>query len=634
MFRTIDEVKNRIDLNYSAAKELENLLEKNISNEEKLEIIYLLGIFYSEFVTGIYSSNFLEKKISEIGNEISFMADRKPMEDRVLMVMTRAANVGGHTVIAHNWINWDSTYKYSIVFTDMKKEEVPYFLKEAIMKSGGNLFFLEGSHMEKAQQLLNISQDYFRIVLLQHMYDIVPNLAYCNADWKIPIFMYNHANFKFSYGYAISDVLLNLCRYDVNKSIEYRGIDSSKSLLLHFPNAGNIMGSQKSEVDKKYNSNRILSKYGIESQKKLIVSMGDDFKFSDIIGCSFAQFVQKLINQRNGDTQYIIIGADPNKEKWKKLSQNTNGMARAVGYISREEASELIRLADLYIVSFPMAAAGVDTAAQSGVPYLMLAVTERSVEFFADNVTRSVNELTNRSNAILNGRVTRHSDCYDKTVMTQKGWCEKWHYIENSVKVHKYQTFQPKRNIQKEELINCQLMQERSNQAVKAMLQNGKLTPYIANNLFEICLKYDLHFIPEYFAITEWDMQIKNKSLASYTSKWLQIKLKGICIADYLSEIGIHEVSIYGMGQMGLNLYDELKHSAIRVECFIDRNANRLKAPISIIGIEEIPKQSHYIINTAFVSVEQLRSSYARLPRNYKIVSLLDVLDTLYGRLG
>ena len=77
--------------------------------------------------------------------------------------------------------------------------------------------------MQKAEKLANLSEEFERIILFTHMNDIIPILAYSNPGWKIPIYFYNHADFRFSYGFRISDAVLNLGQFDVDKSIRYRG---------------------------------------------------------------------------------------------------------------------------------------------------------------------------------------------------------------------------------------------------------------------------------------------------------------------------------------------------------------------------------------------------------------------------
>ena len=628
MEKDIEEVRVRIEKNYKAIADIEELINSVSKDCEKLELISICGLLYSELVTGVYSSSKIEQIIANIGRQVEFVRTKKPKENEYLIVMTKAGSIGGHSVIVNNWIVWDKQVKYSLVFIDSLATEVPVFLKTAVEGSGGTIFFLKGDYLTKAQQLLKISQRFSKIILFQHMYDLIPNLAYSHPNWKTPIYMYNHANFKFSFGYEISDVIINLLKYDQQKTCVYRGVQANSSLVLQFPNGGNLVGINKKIVPLK---SEIYHKYNLDKDKKLVVSMGDSFKFKSIVGYSFVKFVESLVLERE-DVQYIIIGPDVNGKIWNELETTTNGRAKTIGYVKREVANAIISYADLYITSFPMASAGPNIAELYGVPYLLLEVVGRGRENYASNTVESIQDLLDKACQILDGSVTPYLGEYYKKVVGQEDWCKRWHSIADSVTIHKGQRITPQRIVSTEEIVNCQLMQERANQTVKAILEQHELTPLIANKLFEICEKYDLHFMPDNFVIEDWNIQQKRLSMFAYVNKWLQLKLKGISLADYLQSMNIFKVAIYGMGQMGLNLYEELKNTDLSVECFIDRDANRLEAPILIIGTDQIPTQSQCIINTAFLSVEQLRTSYTCLPKNYEILSLFEIIDLEYNK--
>lgn len=636
MVKLIKKVKQRIDKNYHAIKVLEKSLNQFMPDEEKIELINLCGLLYSEYVTGVYSSSILEKELSQIGNKIEIKnSENSSADNKYLFVMTKANNIGGHSVLVNNWILWDKKNKYSIAFTEYGKEDVPFFLKKAVEASGGELYYLYGSHYEKAKQLLKISLTFSKIILIQHMYDVIPNLAYCNPEFNIPVILYNHANFKFSFGYHISDMVLNLLEYDVKKTIIYRGVDESKSLILQFPNAGEKIRDNNNEcfsIDMK----SICLKYGIDCNKKLVVSMGDGFKFGSIENYDFIAFVKEFICSRNNDTQYIIIGPDPNKQEWKNLEYLTQGNAKAIGYIRREEAETLISFSNLYIVSFPMSSFGASVAEKNNVPYLYLAVIEREIENYKENTVFTVQELLNKSNEILDGNKEKYQGTYYERILGQKEWCSKWYSIVNNVSVHTGQQIHPQRLIQTEEIVNCQLMQEKASENVKRILPQLKLTPNIIRTLIEVNEKYQLDCIPEHFSIVEYNTyQQQNQllqqkmNLLAYINKWLNLKLKGYKIADYFHKRDIRNIAIYGMGQIGLNLFEELKDSLIEVECFIDRNAKKMHAPIKIIDLHEVPVRSLVIVTTAWIEEEQLRKDYTCLTDEYQIISLFEVIDIL-----
>lgn len=629
MYKSLEAVKKRIDWNAQAIKELESLLDHQMDKEDKIELIVLCGLFYSEFVTGVYTSAKLENLLSEIASTISFEPFGKSKKNEFLFVLTKAYKIGGHSVIANNWIRWDREKKYSIVFTDSCLEETPEFLKETVQESGGGLYFLKGNYCEKAKQLLDISQKFSKVILMQHMYDPIPNLAYNHPEWTTPVILYNHANFKFSFGYSVSDAVLNLLNYDVEKTIYYRGVSKEKSFYLPFPNGGKMVN--KREINRKKTDKKGIDvvQYGINPNKKLVVSMGDGFKFSDIINYSFTDFVKALVSQRD-DVQYLVIGPNPDEKKWSELESETGGKARAVGYLERKSVEDIISSSDLYVASFPMAAFGAAMAEEYDVPYLCLSVTDRGNENYAHNAVITVEELLDKSHEILNGEKEKYKGRYYKKILDRSDWCALWHDIADRVKVHTGQKIEPERFIRKEEIVNCQLMQENANVSVKTILSKYKLTPQVVTKMLDICNKYDLHFMPEHLVLMDWDIYNKKMNISQYLSKWLQLCLKGLKISECLEALGICTIAIYGMGQMGLNLYEELKDTHIKVECFIDKNAKILHAPIKMIDLNRRPENTFYIVNTAYVEEYQLRQEYACITDEFKIISLFELIDKIY----
>ncbi len=76
--------------------------------------------------------------------------------------------------------------------------------------------------------------------------------------------------------------------------------------------------------------------------------------------------------------------------------------------------------------------------------------------------------------------------------------------------------------------------------------------------------------------------------------QWLRNKIDNKEIGNYLSEIGINSVVIYGAGKIGELLYDDLLQSGIiDIKCFIDKNASSLYYgidDINIYSLEEADK--------------------------------------------
>lgn len=53
-------------------------------------------------------------------------------------------------------------------------------------------------------------------------------------------------------------------------------------------------------------------------------------------------------------------------------------------------------------------------------------------------------------------------------------------------------------------------------------------------------------------------------------TKWMELKLHHISIAEYLKRQGIHNIAIYGHGKIGILLYQDLVRDGIKVKYFLD----------------------------------------------------------------
>lgn len=619
-FRSLQDVKLRIDKNYECIKELEKYISIQDTEEGQLEVLSLIGKMYAGFVTGIYSSNILEQQIVDVGNKINYVPSNKSNDAQILIVMSACAAIGGHTIIVHNWISWDDESMYSIVFTDMKEQRAPDFIENAVQKSGGNLMYLSGSYTEKAVRLMEISEGFERILLFTHMEDIIPLLAYGNRHWQIPVYFYNHADFRFSYGFSVSDMVLNLNEFDVDKTSRYRGIDKNRNECIQFPGQGKL-NVWKDERKAGNVQNDIKQKYGIAEDEKLIVSMGSDFKYESIIGYEFDVYADSVIREYEGLCSFLIIGADIKKEKWIALKERTGGKARALGILPREEAEQIIAVSDVYIISFPMAAYGGSAAEQAKVPWLWLNIYGRGVKTGDIRYAGSVEELTEKTLDILNGNGQKYLNVQNFGVWTRQEWKEKWHRICRRVTCHKLHTFYPQRHLEKQEYVNCQLMQEQAAESVCNYICEYSLGEPLIEELFRLDRKYDMGIIYKYALYQkrrckDWErlcdnltglcdrrLQLSDKHLELYLTamKWLETKRKEKQIDSYLYYQGYRTAAIYGMSYMGRCLVSELSGSSIKVLYGIDRNAENLSSEIPIFKPEDIPGDVDVILNTTIM---------------------------------
>lgn len=611
---------------------MESLLPLQNTDAEKLELISFIGKMYTEYVTGQYSSNDLEQMVIQISEKIDFVSSGKPEQDHVLIVMSIAGSIGGHTALVHNWIKWDDENQYSVAFTNMDRERVPDFIKEAVQSSGGEIFHLSGDVIEKAKELMKVSQKFERIILFTHMEDIIPILAYGHMHWKVPVYLYNHADFRFSYGFSVADIVLNLCEFDRNKTIRYRGISEKDSVYLPFPGSGRFE-RHRVQIGRDNIRKMLELKYGVKENEKLIVSMGQDFKYENILGYEFDTFINDLLSRSKAVCSFLIIGADKDREKWIRLQEKTQGKARALGMLPRSEAEQIISAADLYIVSFPMMASGIVDAERAKVPSLVLDIVGSYFDQDDIRAAGSVEELLEKSLEVLDGKGDKYLRRRTSNEWTKQEWKCRWREIYDSVDHHTIHTFYPQRHIEKQEYVNCQLMQKQAAQTVYSYIMSCHLKDHVLEEIYLIDQVYDmgisyhhLNFLnkkcDKYMRLSEKHLQLYMISL-----KWLEVKRKGIKIDEYLYGHGHRTAAIYGMSFMGESLAVELKGGLIKVAYGIDRNADQLRSALPVFKPSDKLEKVDIIINTTIIDNSKLLEAMGA--DNTEMLQFSELLDVL-----
>lgn len=638
-YTSLEMVKNRIDKNYKCIKEIEELIFLQNGDEEKLELISFIGMMYAEYVTGVYSSNILEKYIIDFGKKLDFYPTKKAKDNEILIVMSACGAIGGHTLLVHNWISWDVGNCYSIVFTERNGFHPPRFLKDAVKKSGGRIMYLAGTYTKKSLELLELSQKFKSILMFTHMNDVIPVLAYSNKSWEIPVYFYNHADFKFSFGFSVADIVMNLCPFDMDKTIRYRGICERNCVYLQFPDDGKAKG-EKTNKNQRVVSKNIREKYGVKEHEKLIVSMGDDFKFGNIIGYEFDDYVDKILKRCEIESSFLIIGADNSREKWIHLEEKTHGKGRALGRVPRGEAEQLIAAADLFVISFPMMAAGKSDAERAKVPWLCLNMYGRCINDKSINIANSIEELIEKTLDILNGNKRKYLLKSYTEEWTRPEWTKKWQKTCNSVAKHELHTFYPHRYIEKHEMINCQLMQEGAGRNISRYLEGCHLNWEIRKAILDLDCKYEMGIskICDRF----WDrryndlsdsltryIRLSDKHFELYFTamRWIELKQDGKRIDKYLLEQGYCTVAVYGMSYMGERLVQELRNSSINVLYGIDRNAKDLQAEVKLLRPSDELESVDVIINTTIINnLEILKEINIK---NVKMIYLDELLELI-----
>ncbi len=115
------------------------------------------------------------------------------------------------------------------------------------------------------------------------------------------------------------------------------------------------------------------------------------------------------------------------------------------------------------------------------------------------------------------------------------------------------------------------------------------------------------------------------KSYYDILNKWLSMKQKGESLEEYFLDYGYKSVAIYGMGELGKRLYDELKDTNIKVLYAIDKNSGGKYLDIDIKSPDEdLPEVDVTVVTAVFAFDEILSELEDKL--SSQIISLNEVL--------
>lgn len=118
----------------------------------------------------------------------------------------------------------------------------------------------------------------------------------------------------------------------------------------------------------------------------------------------------------------------------------------------------------------------------------------------------------------------------------------------------------------------------------------------------------------------------KFKSYYNMLNQWLMLKQEGKSLEKYFVDNDIKTIAIYGMGEMGNRLYDELKNSTeVTVKYAIDQNAASTYSEIDVIDKEDEYEEVDAIIVTAIFAFDEIEEEISTKV-DFPVISLEDVV--------
>lgn len=118
---------------------------------------------------------------------------------------------------------------------------------------------------------------------------------------------------------------------------------------------------------------------------------------------------------------------------------------------------------------------------------------------------------------------------------------------------------------------------------------------------------YDLHEKSKTSFLDERPKPNKYSVMTKLLNQWIYNKQKNFSISKYLEAKGMRQIAIYGMGDVGQRLYDELENSAVEVRYAIDRRAKQIASTVSIIDVDGIYEIVDAVIVTSVFDFEEIK---------------------------
>ncbi|MDO5572620.1 MAG: hypothetical protein Q4G60_01430 [bacterium] len=117
----------------------------------------------------------------------------------------------------------------------------------------------------------------------------------------------------------------------------------------------------------------------------------------------------------------------------------------------------------------------------------------------------------------------------------------------------------------------------------------------------------------------------KFKGYYNMLNQWLVLKQEGRSLVDYFKSNHYKTIAIYGMGEMGNRLYDELKNSDLEVKYAVDQNAASTYSELDVIDKDDEFGSVDVMVITATFAFDEIEEEISGKV-NFPIISLEDVV--------
>jgi O-antigen biosynthesis protein len=326
---------------------------------------------------GLFVSTELEIILSDLGRSLP----RYPKvasaagERKVLLVMSSAHGVGGHSRIAWRWVRNDVGSRVTVVLTAQDGVAVPQSLSDLQVQGYMDLVLLDGSRrMDRALQLRELAMQFDCVVLLTHPNDALALVALGSVADAPPIIFMDHAGHAFWLGLTISSIVLSMSAMCLESR---RGVPRRHIGWAPLP-----IDTVRLDREGKFDIRESLR---IPPNAPLLLTVGTAYKYWPIQGQSMASVMAPVLAAQP-QAHLVVVGVALPTPFWDGLQRASEGRVHFVGYVSEEDLTAYYQACDIFVDSFPFSSpTALFEAAAVGKPVVKYAPQSwRESEFTLD----------------------------------------------------------------------------------------------------------------------------------------------------------------------------------------------------------------------------------------------------------
>jgi hypothetical protein len=311
------------------------------SNAESAALCQLAGHYAWANHAGMFTSPPCESLLRSLGARTPVHERRFPTRiEHVLHVLTRAAEIGGHTRVVDRWMQLDSRRRHSIAVTS--PFAVPEFLSHSVRGRGGSVISLTAkgdSLVERARQLLELSRGFDAILLHTHPFDVVPCIARL-PEASVPVALLNHAEHVFWFGVSASELFVNLRDSAAALSVQRRGITPERNCLVPIPLAHQERAMSREDAK---------HALGIDLRHTVIMMMASPYKYEPTARSEYLEACAEALREA---PHAVLVSIGPRDEgAWATLKKRSGGRVHPVGPVPFP--GRYLDAADIFLDSFP-----------------------------------------------------------------------------------------------------------------------------------------------------------------------------------------------------------------------------------------------------------------------------------------